>query len=216
MSTEQLIPDEWLLSYSAGALSDAQALLVASHVACHPPLQKKVQEGEALGGILLDKQIESQLSPDLLDKLIDQLDEPEEYPVASSAVSIPGMPQPLADYLGKDYDELNWKFLGPGLKRMPLAKGPDGEKLWLLRAKGGTSIPVHDHRGLEMTLILTGSYTVDGTRYGPGDVELADTDIVDHQPMIDEGEDCICLVVTEAPIRLHSVIGRMMQPFHGL
>ena len=77
-------------------------------------------------------------------------------------------------------------------------------------------MPLHDHTGLEMTLVLRGSYHVGDKRFGPGLLELADKDVTNHQPMIDEGEDCICLVVTDAPIRLHSFIGRMIQPFIGL
>ena len=77
-------------------------------------------------------------------------------------------------------------------------------------------MPVHDHRGTEFTLVLRGSYHVGDQHFTPGQMELAGPETLGHQPIIDEGEDCICLAVTDAPIRPYSLIGRMVQPFIGL
>ncbi len=218
MTQVGLIPDEWLVSYAAGALSDERALLVASHVAYHPGLKARVADAEAIGGALFDAQeptADLDCSFDALMARIDMsdMDEEDAAPVLTSDRDLPAV---LRAYLDKPLDDLKWRMMGPGMYQHKLSNGPDGEKLWLLRARGGTEMPVHDHKGLEMTLVLRGSYHVGETRYGPGQLELADSDVVDHQPMIDEGEDCICLVVTDAPIRLHSFIGRMVQPFIGL
>ena len=48
-----------------------------------------------------------------------------------------------------------------------------------------------------------------------GDMEVADQTI-GHQPVIDDGEECICLVMTEGSLRLKNVFARMAQPFIGL
>jgi putative transcriptional regulator len=77
-------------------------------------------------------------------------------------------------------------------------------------------VPAHDHNGIEMTLVLQGSYHVGEGLYASGMLEIADDDTTNHKPVIDQGEDCICLVVTEAPIKIHSLIGRLVQPFIGL
>ncbi len=219
MTQVGLIPDEWLVSYAAGALSDERALLVASHVAYHPGLKARVEDAEAIGGALLDAQepiADVDSSFDALMARIDLPDLDDEEEAVPSLASDDDLPSVLRSYLDKPLDDLKWRMMGPGMYQHKLSNGPDGEKLWLLRARGGTEMPVHDHRGLEMTLVLRGSYHVGDKRYGPGQLELADSDVVDHQPMIDEGEDCICLVVTDAPIRLHSFVGRMVQPFIGL
>ena len=125
-------------------------------------------------------------------------------------------PQPLHAYLGQSLEDLNWRTMGPGMKQVRLWSGDKGEQLWLLKAKGGTKIPAHDHGGAEMTLVLKGSYHVGEAQFTPGMLEMADIDDTNHHPVIDEGEDCICLVVTEAPIKLHSFVGRLAQPFIGL
>jgi putative transcriptional regulator len=36
---------------------------------------------------------------------------------------------------------------------------------------------------------------------------------VDHRPVADEGEDCLCLVVTDAPLKLTGRLGRLVNPF---
>ena len=49
-------------------------------------------------------------------------------------------------------------------------------------------------------------------RFGPGDVEMADEDL-DHQPIAVEGEDCICLAVTDAPLKFQTFVHKLVQPF---
>ncbi|TNE64363.1 MAG: transcriptional regulator [Alphaproteobacteria bacterium] len=222
MTAHGHIPDEWLVSYAAGALSDAQALLVATHVDYHPGLKARVAEAEAIGGALLEGVAPKPMKTDAFDDLmarIDMLPDDEEAPAPPSAAERgldTDIPPVLADYLGRRLDDMNWRLMGPGMRQCRLAKGKDGECLWLLRARGGTVMPMHDHRGTEFTLVLRGSYHVGDQQFTPGLLEIAASDLKDHQPMIDEGEDCICLVITEAPIRIHSLLGRMVQPFIGL
>lgn len=214
-----LIPDEWLVSYAAGALSEPYALMIAAHAGYQPEVQKKIAEAEEIGGQLLADLPPATMQPDALNTALSLLEDAEDEaahsPVDKTNTDV-DLPECLRAYLGHNLDALQWRFMGPGMKQIKLATGPEGEKLWLLRARGGTKMPMHDHKGTEMTLVLRGGYQVADKHYTPGLLELADTDLHDHQPVIDEGEDCICLVVTDAPIRLHSFIGRMVQPFIGL
>ncbi len=219
MTQHGLIPDEWLVSYASGALTDAQSFLVASHLAYHPALRGKVSDAEAVGGALLESLAPAHMSEDAFDNILARLDTPANDEPSGSAIKPEtdlDIPSLLQERLGQPLEELKWRRMGPGMKRHRLASYENGEKLWLLRAKGGTQMPTHDHRGTELTLVLRGSYRVGSQRFTPGQLEIADQDLVDHQPIIDEGEDCICLVITDAPIRLHSTIGRMVQPFIGL
>ena len=219
MKPHGLISDEWLVSYAAGALPDAHALTVATHAHYHPELQQTISDAEYIGGSLMNNMEESALSDGLLEDTLSKLDVLTVAPDSTKPVSAgtdTDIPDCLRDYLGRDLDDLKWRTMGPGMKHVKLATGENGEKLWLLRARGGTEIPEHDHNGTEMTLVLRGGYHVGSDHYTPGLIEIADTDIHDHQPIIDEGEDCICLVVTDAPIRIKSLMGRMMQSFIGL
>ncbi|WP_417623522.1 ChrR family anti-sigma-E factor [Paremcibacter congregatus] len=221
---EHMLSDEWIVSYAAGALGEAHSVLVASHIAYHPVLQKKLVAAEDIGGALLENLPETDCSEDMLDAVLKDIAAPFSVPVLSTAPKKDtDLPLPLSDYI---YDksghrpdslmDIDWGFMGPGMKKHRLWKGPDGQCLWLLRARGGTVMPKHDHGGDEMTLVLKGAYHVGSQRFSVGELEYAEVTLLDHQPVIDEGEDCICLVVTEAPIKLHSFLGRLIQPLIGL
>lgn len=222
MRSENLIPDEWIVAYAAGTLSEAKATLVASHVSFHPELQKRVTLAEDIGGALLESAEKKPVSYDMFEKVSAMLDQPlpeVTAPVQSDTgklMSAEATPAPLKQYIDETGITPKWRFMGPGLRQAKLQDSENGEKLWLLKARGGTEMPMHDHRGQELTLVLQGSYRVGDTRYGVGDMEIAAEDVYDHEPIIDEGEDCICLVVTEAPIKLKSMIARAAQPFIGI
>jgi len=214
MTAHGIIPDEWIVSYASGALSEAQALVVASHCHFYPSLQEKIIDAENIGGALMENSEPSEVSNLLFEELMNKIDN---LPIEELKPSNDnGLPTPLANYLDQPLDQLKWRMMGPGLSQVRLWTGPNDERLWLLKAKGGAKVPAHDHNGLEMTLVLKGSYHVGNDCYSSGMLEIADNDTTNHMPMIDHGEDCVCLVVTEAPIKIHSLIGRLVQPFIGL
>jgi putative transcriptional regulator len=39
---------------------------------------------------------------------------------------------------------------------------------------------------------------------------------VEHQPVVEQDGDCICLVATERPTRFKSLAARLIQPFVGI
>ncbi|WP_321395599.1 ChrR family anti-sigma-E factor [Emcibacter sp.] len=209
-----LVTDEWIVSYASGGLNEGHALLVASQAALRPEVRQKINEAEALGGAFLETGASVPVSDTLLDEILARLPETEDG-VEEPHYRNPSLPAPLADYLGCGLDDLKWRFMGPGLQNVRLWTGPNDERLWLLRARGGITIPEHGHRGNEMTLVLQGSYHCGGQQYVAGDMDLADGDDV-HQPMIDPGEECICLVLTEASLRFNSFLVRLVQPLIGL
>lgn len=218
--SRHLISDEWLVSYAAGNLSEAKSALVATHASYHPALQQKIRSAEAMGGALIEASETAEFSDGFYDRLLTKIDteirDAEELSGNGAAVVDAILPKPLVNYLEHGLSDLKWRFMGPGMSQVKLHSSSNGEKLWLLKAKGGTEIPSHGHNGHEFTLVLQGSYSVDGQLYSVGDMELASDDIDDHRPVISEGKDCICLVVTEAPINLKSLVGKLFQPFIGL
>ena len=215
MNTATKLKDEWLLSYAAGALNPGRSLMVSSHLAYHDDLQEAVADAEALGGTLLEGLDGSPVSDDALNQLLSKLDDSAvpEIPAVGASGGI--FPEPLVEFIDTDIDKLNWRFMGPGMSNSRLWSGSHGERLWLLRAKGGIAIPEHGHTGDEWTLVLNGSYQTELGQYGRGDIEVADGQ-TDHQPMIDAGEECVCLVYTQGPLQFKSLASRLAQPFIGL
>jgi putative transcriptional regulator len=215
VNTAHKLQDEWLLSYAAGALSPVRSLMVSSHIAYHDDLQVAVADAESIGGAFLDNIQEAGIGDAALDKLMSRIDANPTAQILPVAASDSVLPQPLREFVDSDLDALKWRFMGPGMSNARLWDGPNGERLWLLKARGGVTVPEHGHNGEEWTLVLKGSYQTEFGKFGVGDIEVAGEEL-EHQPVIDAGEECICLVMTEGPIRLKSMLGRMVQPFIGL
>lgn len=215
MNTSKKLTDDWLLSYAAGALTEGHSVMVATHLAYHEDLQQTVADAEAIGGALIDELDPAGIPADMLERVLGRIDtDPVQEVTTGNKVSSIA-PRSLVDYLGCDVDKLNWRFMGPGMSNVRLWTGPNDERLWLLRARGGVATPEHGHNGDEWTLVLKGAYTAAEQHFSIGDMETADEEIV-HQPIMDEDEECICLVLTTGLIRFKSPIARMLQPLIGL
>lgn len=211
-----VLGDEWIMAYAAGTLSEGASLMVASHLSFLPDALHKIAAAEAVGGALLDGMMPETLSGDALDRTLALLDTPETpKPRPPSPPVSDTLPAPLREWLGRDVNELPWSFLGPGMKKVKLWRGPNDERLWMLRAQPGVAIPRHGHNGSELTLVLKGSFSDPSGTYRRGDVEEKD-DTDSHGLTIGLGEECICLALTNGPIRFESLAARLLQPFIGL
>ena len=123
------------------------------------------------------------------------------------------LPASLATYIGIPFSEIRWKRSLMGIKEHTI-EVRDGREVSLLWIKAGRKMPSHTHLGSEMTLVLKGSFTDRAGQYLPGSISVADSD-VDHKPVIDAGSDCICFVVTDAPLRLTGPVGKFVSRFFG-
>lgn len=226
MSVQHQVSDELLLDYASGSLAEGWSLAVATHLALCPQSRARLARIEAAGGAMLDM-VDVDEKPDM-DKawqsIRTRLDssattmtapQPDKPKLAAPAAAPPVVPEPLRSYLGFDTDQLQWKSLGRGAYHIPI-KTSDGEtSVRLLRIPAGKPVPEHSHGGRELTLVLKGSF-YDGTqRFARGDLEEAD-ETMQHQPIADKGEDCICLAVTDAPLRFKSRFLRLVQPILGI
>ena len=216
------ISDELIVAYAAGELDEAVSLLVASHMALCPDCRRALASAEALGGAMLERTAEAEMGEDeleaVLGRIADVAPEPRQAP-KPRAPAAGGrkfiLPQPLRDYAGGDAGDLRWKSLGGGVRHLPVKTGASKAKARLLQIPPGAVVPDHGHRGLELTLVLAGSFYDQGAWFRRGDVEEADA-TVEHQPVAGPEEACICLAVTDAPLRFRGLIPRLAQPFLGI
>jgi putative transcriptional regulator len=207
--------EAYLLDYASGAAAEPVALLVASHLTFCPLCREEIRLLEDLGGTLLDAMPPATVSAGSLERLIGRLEQADQAGAAACPViretGDPTLPAPLRRYVEGRLEDLVWRRIGSIAEARLL---PDYAKLTtrLLNIRAGAGVPAHTHEGNELTLVLRGSYT-DGTgRYRPGDVAEADGEI-DHRPVADPDEDCLCFAVTDAPLKLTSRIGRLLNPF---
>lgn len=204
-----------LMSYAAGSLPDAIATVVACHVSLCEQCQQAVAEAEQLGNFLVEQQLANELAPDARDNILSMLDSLPEEPVPTQPAPkvSSDIPTPLQSLLGNELDNLRWRTMAPGLKQFILPSSSGA--LRLLRIAPGKSMPMHGHTGSELTMVLRGSYSDELGRFGAGDVADLDPDI-EHQPATDTGEDCICLIATDAPLKFSGLVPRLLQPFFQL
>lgn len=97
-----------------------------------------------------------------------------------------------------------------GVKQSILSE-TEGGSVRLLYIPAGQAVPDHSHNGLELTLVLQGSFSDETGRFGVGDVEIGDEDL-EHTPIADAGDACICLAATDAPLRFNAFLPRLLQP----
>lgn len=210
--------EEILLSYASGDLAEALALVVATHLALCPECRAAVERLEQLGGVLLER-IEAETGDVAslesgIDAAIARAARLSDAPVRRIPTPSGGLfPQPLLDYVGGGLDRVAWQTLAPGIRKATLVRDAGGATARLLWVAPGGAILEHTHRGVEMTLVLQGSYTAAGIRYVRGDLEQADETVIDHHPVAGREAVCICLVVNEAPLKFRGILGRLLQPF---
>lgn len=220
MNIKHHLDEASLVSYAAGSISQSMALVAACHISMCPKCQKRVSESESIGGILLESLYESDIAEDALEQVMACLDnEPETGIVAAqmnqkSSVDL-GVPQPLQDYISGSLEDIPWKRIVPGVyyHDLPL-KSERGGVSKLLKIAPGKSMLPHTHDGNELTLVLKGSFSDEVGRFTAGDIADLDSEI-EHQPLVDSDEDCICLIATDAPLKFSTLFGRIVQPMTG-
>lgn len=207
--------DARLLDYAAGSMAEPMALLVATHLALCPECRLESRELDELGGALLDELEPMPLTEGGLARMLARIEREDE--VASDPPPSPAprgdssLPEPLRSYVGGTLAELPWRRLGP-MGQVLLLPEFVGMTTRLLSIRAGAAIPSHTHDGSELTLVLRGGFSDTSGHYVHGDVAEADS-AVDHRPIADPGEDCLCLAVTDAPLRLTGKLGRLVNPF---
>jgi putative transcriptional regulator len=193
-----------LLAYAAGTLAPALAIVAAAHLRTCSACRGDVALLEAAGGALLDAAAPEPLAEAALRAALDRLDAP--LPPAPALLH-PGLPPPLDRVrLGR------WWPVAPGVRwRLLRVPGPAFGALVL--AGPGRALPVHAHRGLELTAVLSGAFADASGQYVAGDLCEPDGPD-DHRPVAIGAEPCLCVIASEG-VRLRGAMG-LVQRLAGL
>lgn len=208
-----------LTDYTVGSLSVAPAVSVTTHLKYCQQCRDSVGSLKQLGGALLCEAEPAQISDDLLSQTLDRLDADEsEMALAEGASEVhefelsdelKGIPEYLNQFLPRN--GLNWRKLSSSVTVAPISVGETRYELALHKICAGGQTPVHDHNGVEYTVVLKGSFSDEDGMYNEGDFLTREPGDI-HRPFATQHEDCICLSVLEAPIRLKG-LGRVLNPF---
>lgn len=211
--------DELLAGYAAGTLSYPAQALVGAHLELSGQNRSYVSSLETLAGSGLEScepvalsDRETALSAIFETDAADLNDNLPGAPLKQAAgMQTSGVPGSLQAIVGDTLENLPWKTLLPGVKECKFEE-IDGCNSSLLWVRAGRAMPSHTHHGTELTLVLKGGFRDEDGHYVAGDLAYADGD-VDHKPVADEGEDCICFAVTAGRLQLTGPVGRWFAPF---
>ncbi len=219
MKPNHHLDDATLLSYSAGALPAALAVVASTHLERCAACRARLLEADHIGGVLMQQQRIDAPSDDARAAMLALLDaepatEPAAMPVDLVEEADPDrLPAALHPWFGNSMRALRWRRVAPGVQRIR-ASGIAGGDLMLLRIAPGSKLPLHSHGGNELTVILDGAYDDMLGHFGPGDVADLDGQ-TQHQPVTSPGVPCVCVAATDAPLKFSGWVARTLQPLLG-
>ncbi len=204
------LTDALLMAYSAGSLPEAFNLTVATHISMCDECRARTGAFDSVGGALLEGAESAGMSEGSMRAALTAAKAGRPAP-AAAAPRAGDLPAPLAEYVGGSLAKVRWRPVGMGVRQaiLPTDRRASARLLYI---PAGNAVPDHGHRGTELTLVLQGAFADSVSRFGKGDIEVADEDL-DHTPVAEPGADCICLAATDAPLRFRGLIPRFAQPF---
>lgn len=214
-----------ITDFAAGNLSPARHVLMSCAIELNRDLAESAIFQTEVAACLVEEIRPVPLSPMLIGETLAKLTQLDmvdgSNPAANDRIDRKTRvaPKPLRDLMrGSGLRDIQWKSLIPGISVHDVLgdrRTKDGDRLYLLKAKGGMQMPEHTHQGEEWTLILSGAYTVNGRTFRRGDLHIED-ETQTHSPTIEEGEDCICLVMTEGALVMKSWLPKLVQKVVGI
>ncbi len=210
--------DEMLAKFNQAELPPGISTAISAHLDLCSCCRKKSAQ-------LLDQASEQWLhtepvaEPDFDDLLADIVSQPQQAstsniePALSQRVHLlehsVEVPAVLAKAAG---ESLRWNKLPGGINLASLALDRKAQCDFLYM-KPGSQIPRHKHQGIEITLVLDGTFTDDLGSYHPGDFIVRSGED-SHGATSDDG--CLCFTVLENPVIFTSGLARMLNPINRL
>ena len=213
MSNEHHPTDSLLAAFALGTLDHGQHVAIATHLVSCPQCRTFIRSMEQVGGAVLTSLPPAAMAAGALAAVEARLNEPVRPASAKMTPMVPEAEIPGLPKFVRRYQFGNWKWVAPSvhLRRIMLPHASD-TRVFLLKSGPATKMLEHAHTGFEMTCVLSGGFSQGGAHFGPGDFDLGD-ETVDHEPVVDSGQDCVCLVAMQGDLRLNGLLGRIIQPF---
>ncbi|HEY7774459.1 MAG TPA: ChrR family anti-sigma-E factor [Marinagarivorans sp.] len=216
-----------LVEYANGSLPWALCISVAAHLQLCPKCRAQYSQLCSLGGAYLSEAESEPVEDDSFSRLmgridandasanafaLDLSDDPESAKEASSpARELPSkhLPKVIKKLVT---DELRWRKIAGPLKAARLATGQDDYEVSFHRIAKGGKVVEHDHKGIEVTLVLEGSFSDKDGVYRRGDFLVREPGQI-HRPTATLDQDCLCFSVCEAPVAVTGWLGKVVNPF---
>lgn len=219
-------PDENLLTeYSSGSLANPLGVVVCAHLQICPHCRKRVEQLNKLGAAILNQSVAEAVQPESFDQLMARIRNTNaenclaEKPATSQALHpvyakdplLKNVPKVIAKLLPRD-GKLQWERVSSALTTARLKTGQSQYEVAFQRISSGGKVVEHDHRGLELTMVLCGSFSDEDGVYNQGDFLVRNPGEI-HRPTATQNQDCLCISVVEAPVRVTGLFGKLINPF---
>lgn len=211
-------PDNALLAaYAADTLPLSMTLAVSIHVEFCPACARRVAEFERqLAETLLIGEPQNEADEPVFDEMLSFILQQPETPIVQEirepTIEIQGQTFWLPRSL-RHIARQNWLQMGSIGRSRLLLEDQSGGRASLMYLSAGSAVPKHTHRGLELTLPITGAFRDELGEYIPGDFVLRDGK-TDHQPQSAEG--CLCFALLNAPVHFTQGLPRLLNNFGEL
>jgi len=219
--------DNLLVEYASGTLDWGLSIMVSAHLSTCAECRHKVRNLNCVGGAMISSSpsssvddqsfakvmerirahstmVKEQLKPQALDTVISDT-------TLSESKAVEGIPPVLQKLLPQN-KRLTWKRVSSSLHESQLQTGQNKYKLCFHKIKRGGKVVEHDHRGVEVTLVLKGSFSDEKATYIPGDFLVRQPGEV-HRPIATQNKDCLCISLTDAPVKITGLLGKLINPF---
>lgn len=204
------LSEDLIFNYATGRLPEAFNLAVATHISMCDACRSAAEAYDVVGGQVLEQQDHVAVQDDSFSKTMALIKSGSQTFVETEKPKT-DVPSPLYDYIGGSLKDVKWTSIGMGAKQCILRTSEQATAR-LLYIPAGQAMPHHSHAGTELTLVLQGAFEDEINRFNAGDIEIADQH-VHHTPTVIGDQDCICLAVTDAPLKFDKLLHRVVQPF---
>ena len=194
-----------LTAYAAGALDPGFGLVTAAHIESCPACATRVRCFEVSSGAALASLPDETVGADALSKVMARLDEKP----------APALKADARSFLQRlPIKSRTWVAPGVWVAAVDTPHAPDN-RVYLLRVGPGAATARHSHSGAEFCTILKGAYRDELGVFSAGDFAAADG-ALNHQPIVEGDEECICLFATEGRLKPQGWIGRLAFDLAGV
>lgn len=209
--------DNMLVEHASGSLPWAISIGISAHMQLCPTCRAQHDKLCMLGGTFLDDTSAEPVDDDSFSRLMQRVESPIPQPkptiqkstVRSKEMQVNELPRVIKKLVTED---LKWKRVSGALKMARLVTGQEDYEVAFHKITKGGKVVEHDHKGLEVTVVLEGSFSDESGLYKRGDFIVREPGQV-HRPTATLDQDCLCLSVCEAPVAVTGWMGKVINPF---
>ena len=198
MSPRHHPSSEVLAAYASGTLEAGFALVVAAHLDGCADCRSHVATLQAASGQALRELPEAEMSAEAFASVLARLGEQSAAPaVREHRTFLERLP----------LKPRKWVAPGVWVAAVDTPHEPDN-RVYVLSVAAGAMTARHEHAGAEFCTVLEGAFRDETGVYRAGDFASAGEDL-NHQPVIEGDQACVCLFATEGRLKPQGVLGRM-------